>query len=127
MAGMLRIVGLNKNENANREFVLLQNQGSMRISLKGHLVVSEDALLTGALSHSAYAFSDEVTIAPGLFVILFSGDGEPRWARTKDGAMVYHAYMGRSHPVWHHCGATMHVVSVQHTYTERAEPSLLLK
>lgn len=127
MGPMLRIVGVQKAESPAREFVLLQNQGSMRVTLRGHLVISDESLSSGSLTNAAHCFADDVHIAPGLFVILFSGDGEPRWAKTKDGTHVYYAYMGRSHPVWNQTPSTLHVLSVQHSYIERTEPALLLK
>ncbi len=122
---MLRIVGLQRNENADREFLLLQNQGSMRINLKGHAILSESALLTSDLTMGAFAFSDDVFIAPGLYVVLTTGAGNPRWARTKDGNNVYHAYMFREAPVWSRCELPLHSMATQHTYVERGEPMLV--
>jgi hypothetical protein len=119
---MLRIVGLQRGETADHEFLLLQNQGSMRINLKGHAILSESALLTGDLGRGAYAFPDDVFVAPGLYVVLTSGAGNPRWARSKDGASVYHAYMFSDYPVWSHVELPLHTMGTQHVYSERAEP-----
>lgn len=122
---MLRIVGLQRSETADHEFLLLQNQGSMRIHLKGHAILSEGAVLTGDLSMGAYAFPDDVYVAPGLFVVLTTGAGNPRWARTRDGAHVYHAYMFKENPVWSRVELPLHTLGVQHVYCERTEPLLV--
>lgn len=122
---MLRIVGLQRSEIADREFLLLQNQGSMRITLKGHAILSESALLTGDFNMGSYAFPDEVHIAPGLYVVLSTGAGVPRWARTKDGTNLYHAYMFKEQPLWSKCELPLHVMSSQHSYSERPEPIMV--
>ena len=122
---MIRIVGVQKNAFAEQEFVLLQNQGSMRISLRGHVVLSECAVESGDLGVSAHAFKDEVHIPPGMYVILFSGSGTPRWAKTKDGAMVYYSYMGKDAGVWNRSAGPLHVLNRVHTYAERREALLV--
>lgn len=122
---MLRIVGLQRGETADREFLLLQNQGSMRIHLKGHAILSESAMLTGDLSMGAYAFPDDIYIAPGLYVVLTSGAGVPRWAKTKDGTQVFHAYMFKDEPVWSRVELPLHAMGTQHVYAERSEPLLV--
>jgi len=122
---VLRIVGVQKNAFAEQEFVLLQNQGSLRVTLRGHVVLSECAVDSGDLGITAHAFKDEVHIPPGMYVILFSGQGDPRWAKTKDGAMVYYTYMGREASVWHHRPGPFHVLNRVHTYSERREALLV--
>lgn len=123
---MIRIVGLQRSESARQEFVLLQNQGSLRLNLRGHLVVSEAALEDGDLTYAAHAFSDDVLVPPGMYVLLFTGNGESRWARSRDGAIVYYAYMNREQPVWDRAPGPLHLLSTQHTFSERA-PALLLR
>ena len=95
------------------------------MSLRGHVVLSESAVEQRDLSSNAHIFSDDVLIPAGMYVILYSGDGEPRWARTKDGAMVYYVYMNRESPVWDRCVGSLHVLSTQHTYAERRETELV--
>jgi hypothetical protein len=97
----------------------------MRVSLKGHAILSESAFLTGDLTLGAYAFPDDVSIAPGLYVVLTTGPGNPRWARTKDGTHVYHAYMFKESPVWSKAELPLHMMGSQHVYAERAEPLLV--
>jgi len=122
---VIRIVGLQRNESATQEFVLLQNQGSLRLNLRGHLVVSDSALDEGNLNQAAHAFADDVLIPPGMYVLLSSGAGNCRWARTRDGALVYYAFMNRDAPVWERTYGPIHILSTQHTFTERV-PALLL-
>lgn len=83
---MIRIVGIQRSHFPQDEFVLLQNQGAIRLALRGHLLMTEEAI--GRLSEKAavHSFSDEAYIPAGAYVILKSGYGDPRWARTKDGA-----------------------------------------
>ena len=123
---VIRIVGLQKSESARQEFVLLQNQGSLRMNLRGHVVVSDAAMEGAQLSEAAHAFSDDVLIPPGVYVLLFSGHGEPRWARTRDGALVYYTFMGRDFAIWDRWSGPLHVLCTQHTYSERP-PALLLR
>ena len=122
---MIRIVGLQRSESATQEFVLLQNQGSLRLSLRGHVVLSDSAIEDSNLSVAAHAFSDDALIPPGMFVLLFSGRGTPRWTRSKDGALVFYAFMNRDVAVWNWCLGPIHVLNTHHTYAERA-PALLL-
>ena len=123
---MIRIVGLQRNESAAQEFVLLQNQGSLRLNLRGHLVLSETAIDDGDLTRSSHIFNDEALIPPGMYVLLFTGSGTPRWARTKDGAMVYYTFMNRDQSVWERSSGPVHLLSTQHSFSERP-PALLLR
>ena len=123
---MIRIVGIQRNEVPEREFVLLQNQGSMRLNLRGHLVMSQSAIEGADLTMTAHAFADDVLVPPGMFVLLSTGYGEPRWAKTKDQQLVYYAFMGRAHTVWDRCSGPIHVLGTQHTFTERS-PAMLLR
>lgn len=122
---MLRVVGIQKSDHPQREFVLLQNQGSMRVGLKGHVLISDQALQSGDLWNAAYAFRDEVMLPPGQFVLLLSGVGENHWGKTKDGLPVYFAFMNRSHIVWSEESGPIHVLSVHHTYHERTAHLLI--
>ncbi len=117
---MLRVVGVQPHESEGLEFVLLQNQGHMRLILRGHAVFSETAISGGDIHNAGHIFSEEESIGPGLFVMLSTGCGEPHWGRTKDGAYVFHTYMDRTSPVWQHCSAPFHVLGVQHTYIDRS-------
>lgn len=124
---MIRIVGLQRNPSPDQEFILLQNQGSMRINLRGHVILTESAFLSGILGDSYFSFTQDMTIAPGQYVVLYSGFGTARMVRTKDGMMVYHVYMGRELSVWQNSLLPLHVLGIQHSYQERTEKSLLLR
>jgi len=122
---VLRIVGVQKNAFAEQEFVLLQNQGSMRITLRGHVVLSECGVDSSDQGLTAHAFKNDVDIPPGMYVILFSGSGIPRWAKTRDGALVYYTYMGKEAGVWNRSAEPLHVLNRVHTYTGRREALLV--
>jgi hypothetical protein len=117
---VIRIVGVQRNESPDEEFVLLQNQGGLRINLRGHIILSEWGIDTD-LSDHAHVFRDEALIPSGAYVILYTGRGTPRWARTKDGAIVYYAYAGRETPIWDRSIGALHVLATQHTFTGRRE------
>lgn len=122
---MLRIVGVQRSRNAEAEFLLLQNQGSLRVSLKGHVVLAERAVAKGDLGAFAHVFSEDESIHPGLYALLSSGAGIPHWGKTKDGSHVYHAYAGRNEPLWADCEGPIHILSPSHTYCERSEMLVL--
>lgn len=122
---MLRIVGLQKDDTPDREFLLLQNQGSMRLNLRGHVIMSDGAIDRASLSEATHAFPDEVLVPPGMYVLLFTGHGVPRWCRTKDGTNVFYSYMGRDRTIWTRTDLPLHVMCTQHTYAERGEALLL--
>ncbi|HWD37712.1 MAG TPA: hypothetical protein VG944_02605 [Fimbriimonas sp.] len=124
---MIRIVGVQRNETAEREFVLLQNQGSLRINLRGHIVMSECSLDTADLNKHAHVFTDDVLVPAGMYVLLMSGFGAARWAKSKDGSMIYYTYMNREHPVWDRCQFPLHLLNTQHSFSERREQALLLR
>lgn len=123
---MIRIVGVQRHELAQKEFILLQNQGSLRINLKGHLVAGEVAIASSDLSFAAHAFAEDALVPPGMYVLLSTGCGEPKWARTKEGSLVYYTYMNRTSPVWERSCGAVHLLALQHTYAERG-PALLLR
>lgn len=97
----------------------------MRVSLRGHCVVSESAVGSGDLGIGAHVFADEEMIPAGQYVLLVSGCGMPRWAKSKDGSLIYHAYVGSNRPVWSRCDLPLHVLAPHHTYAERGEALLM--
>lgn len=118
---MLRILGVQRSETADLEFVLLQNQSSLRVQLKGHVIVSDTVVCSGNPCAGLHVFSDDVMIPAGMYVILYTGTGEARWSRTKDGQHVYHTYMERTQPVWSNEPGPLHILATQHTYQDRRE------
>lgn len=123
---MIRIVGVQRNPVPEQEFLLLQNQGGLRVKLRGHVVMSDCAIEGNSLASHSHVFADDALIPAGMYVLLSTGFGESRWARTKDGQMIYYAYMGRSGPVWDECPGAIHLLAPQHTFVERG-PALLLR
>ena len=124
---MIRIVGIQRHETPEQEFVLLQNQGGLRVNLRGHMLLSECAVQSGDLTRAVHIFNDEALIPAGMYVILFSGPGQPRWGKTKDGALIYFAYMNRNSTVWERISGALHVLSTHHTYTLERSAALVLK
>ena len=114
----MRIVGVQRSERAGGEFVLLQNQGAMRLELRGHAVLACDA------PERLHVFGDRETIPAGTFVMLTTGPGTSRWAVTKDGQRIYHVYMGRERALWAEAPGPISVMAVQHTFSPRREVSL---
>ena len=116
---MLRIVGLHRGTDAADEFVLLQNQGSIRVRLKGHAIMTESKFLAQASSEGSFAFTDEEFVPAGHFVLLRSGTGEPRWGFSKDGSRVFFTFAAAPRPLWPESAGSLHVLHIQHTYVER--------
>jgi hypothetical protein len=71
-----------------------------------------------------FAFSDEVYIPPGAFVLLYTGYGEPRWAKTRDNQLLFTTFMNRDSVVWSREDSTFHLMHTQHTFVERAAAAL---
>ncbi len=127
-AGMLRIVGVEKSERAAREFVLLQNQSGLRMSLAGYAVMA-GGLVDGETFGEApdiHVFAEEEQIPGGTFVLLATGFGTPRWALTKDGQRIFHVYMNRERPLWSRREGPVSLLGVQHTYNPRRAQGLVL-
>ena len=101
----------------------MQNQGAMRLNLRGHAVISE-SVVCDTQGPAIHVFSDEELIPAGMYVLLVSGHGTSRWGKTKDGQMVYHVYMNRSFPVWNESDGPVHILNVQHSYTARTFASV---
>jgi hypothetical protein len=116
---MLRIVGIQRSENAESEFVLLQNQASLRIPLRGHAVISNGYVERECIS-SIHAFSEEEQIHSGAYVMLRTGFGESRWGTSRDGSHVFYVFMGRSNPIWQSEVGALSVMHVQHCFEERS-------
>ena len=124
---MIRIIGIQRSEGPDKEFVLLQNQGALRINLRGHLVMSECAVNDQDLSRFVHLFTDDVLIPAGMYVLLGTGEGENRWSRTKDGSLIFYSYMHRRSTVWDRCVLPLHLLNTQHSYSERREPALVMR
>lgn len=122
---MIRIVGVQRNDCPEEEFVLFQNQGTLREILRGHVVLSELALENGQHLELSHVFRDDEQVPSGMYVILYTGKGKPRWARTKENALVYFTYMGRDQSVWTRCQGPLHLLVKQHSYAARQAATLM--
>ena len=120
---MLRIVGLERNENCQNEFVLLQNQGNLRVQLRGHALLADCTIESG--TRCQHVFADDALIPAGMYVMVTTGIGEAKWAKTKDGALVFHAYMNRTEPIWTTLPGQIHILAIQHSYAERPIENVL--
>lgn len=114
---MLRIVGVQSGDEACDEFVLLQNQGVLKIHLRGTILTDEFALCGGEgfSRDRMFVFSDDVVVPPSAYVMVVTGPGRDGWSRSRDGSPVYFAYWNRSKPVWSQASAPLHVLGVLHT------------
>lgn len=123
---MIRIVGFQRSECAEGEFLLLQNQGSLRAPLRGHAVAAEEAYEGIPWTECVHLFHDDVNIAPGKFVLLRTCEGIPRWSQSKDGNPVYIAFMNRAETVWSRSRGPLHVLARQHRFATsgRVEPNI---
>jgi hypothetical protein len=104
--------------------MLLQNQGNLRVQLRGHVLLCDHAISQRDGSGS-FVFADEAIIPPGAYVLLHSGIGISKWARTRDGALVFHTFMDRESPYWLHESGPIHVLSAHHTFVERGATQLI--
>lgn len=99
---MLKIVEVHAAKQAQGEYLVLQNQGLVSVSLRGWALCTE-AFLDGDLDRiadSMYVFREDVSIKPYTRVVLFTGRGEDGWVPTIDGRQAYCAFWNRSQCVW---------------------------
>jgi hypothetical protein len=99
---MLKIVDIHTAAGARGEYVVLQNQGLVTVSLRGWALCT-DAYLYGEAAQVAaemYIFRDDIPIKPYTQVVLFTGEGTDGWQPTVDGRQAYCAYWGRNRRVW---------------------------
>jgi hypothetical protein len=113
---MIRIVGVQRGQTASEEFVLVQNQGSLRVNLRGHALLAEDTMTGG--NGFALVLCDEAVIMPGQYAVLRSGIGPSRWNKCADGSSVYYTYLGHNRTLWDGQD-NIHLLAPQHTYSER--------
>lgn len=113
---MIRIVGVEHSKSTNEEFVLFQNQGTMREHLRGHALVQDSTIKQPDCRGNVHIFTDDEHIGTGAYVLLQSGFGEPRWSRSKDGTVIYITFANSSEPLWNPDLGTLHLLNVQHTY-----------
>ncbi len=116
---MLRIVGVQRSQEPNEEFVLLQNQGVLKVNLKGHLLAPECAFdCNGSFSsETVFAFHDDIIIPPKVFVMLVTGTGDDGWTKSKDGSLIYCKFWQKNRTVWSHMESPIQILGVLHSKT----------
>jgi hypothetical protein len=99
---MLKIVDVHASHTPQGEYVVLQNQGTRTVQLKGIALCSE--LYLSCDPHTAapetYIFREETVIKPYGRIVLFTGSGYDGWQPTTDGRQCYVAYWNRPELVW---------------------------
>lgn len=99
---MLKIIEVHPATSTQGEYIVLQNQGLVTVSLRGWALCT-DAYLDGdpmQMAQEMYVFRDDVAIKPYTRVVLFTGSGEDDWVPTVDGRQAYCAYWNRRERIW---------------------------
>lgn len=99
---MLKIVDVHRAQHVAGEYVVLQNQGLMTVTLQGWALCTA-AYLGGdpvSAAREMFIFTQDVPIKPYTRVVLFTGDGVEGWQPTNDGKQAYVAYWRKRDPVW---------------------------
>lgn len=101
---MLKIVDVHASHSPQGEYVVLQNQGTRTIPLRGCALCAESYLSEDppTAARDMYVFREDATIKPYGRVVLFTGEGLDGWQPTTDGRSCYVAYWGRNESVWLH-------------------------
>lgn len=123
---MIRIVGVQRSDNLAQEFVLLQNQGNMRLNLRGYALIAESVIDDPAGVQEAYVISDSIDVPAGHHVAIRTGEGQSRWSH-REGYHVYHLFLGRSTPIWSRLPGDVHLLAPAHCYRERQVEKILVK
>ncbi len=117
---MIRIVGVQRSAEVSQEFVLLQNQGNMKVSLRGHALVADMELLGLDGARALHLLCDDVDVLPGAYVLVRTCPCKVHWTQTADGHLVYYTTMRRHELVWSECEGAIHLLRPQHSYCERS-------
>ncbi|MBS1711314.1 MAG: hypothetical protein JSS71_06280 [Armatimonadetes bacterium] len=122
---MIRIVGVQPSENIGQEFVLLQNQGNMRVNLRGHALVAEDSLLDPPGLQRVFVINQDVDIPAGHHVAIRTGSGDHQWCHKHDGYHIYHFFLNRGESLWN-SQSTLMLLAPNHRFTPRKVETLLV-
>jgi hypothetical protein len=123
---MIRIVGIQRHEDPRQEFVLLQNQGSMKLNLRGYALVAERAMDDPAGLQEIFLLRDDVDLLPGNYALVISGPGRCRWCHKTEGYHVYYAHLDRETSIWERLRGPLHLLAPSHSYVERATEPLFV-
>ena len=99
---MLKIIEVHPALHSQGEYIVLQNQGLVTVSLRGWALCTDAYLGSDPIrmAQEMYIFRDEVPIKPYTRVVLFTGSGEDDWVPTIDGRQAYCAYWNRRDCLW---------------------------
>lgn len=99
---MLKVMEVHPAKDARGEYLVLQNQGTVSVDLRGWALCTMAYLQGDAAqrAHEMYVFREEANIRPYTRVVLFSGQGEDGWQETIDGRQAYCAYWKRDRGIW---------------------------
>ena len=122
---MIRIVGVQPNENIGHEFVLLQNQGNMRANLMGHALVAESNLHDPPGLQTVFVINEDIFVPPGHHVAVRTCAGKSGWCHKHDGYHVYHFFLNRSSQLWEE-NATVHLLSPTHRFATKKVETVLV-
>lgn len=115
---MIRIVGVQPNENIGQEFVLLQNQGNMRINLRGYALIADSNLSDPPGLQNVFVINEDISIPPGHHAAIRTGSGTSDWCHKHDGYHVYHFFLGRNTPIWEP-ETTVHLLTPTHKFATK--------
>ncbi len=117
---MLRIMADQRGDDPQREYVLLQNHGPLRLGLRGHLLTDDIGLENGDRERM-FVFSDDAQIPSMAYVLLVTGAGKNGAYQDNDARPVYCVYWNRTKPVWSQSNEAIHLMNVIHTKGPRSE------
>ena len=124
---MIRIVGLQRHPDPKQEFILLQNQGGMRVQLRGHALVADSSMDEPSGLQEVYVIAERVELQPGQYALVRTCGCSGRWCHQSEGYSVYYTGLDRQTSVWSRFKGPVHVLAPQHTFSERTSESYLVK
>lgn len=116
---MIRIVGVERSQDPYKEAVLMQNQGVMRVNLKGHALLAASDEQGDLREGFAYVFTEDVELPAGTYVWVLTAGAQTGWFRTKEGYHVYRTSLRKLEPVWSSDSSALHLLAPQHTFVVR--------
>jgi hypothetical protein len=119
-------MAVQRSDDPQREYVLLQNHGSLRVDLKGH-VLADDVGLEKSDRERMHVFSSDAQIPAMAYVLLITGKGKDGWYQDNDARPVYCVYWNKSTPIWSARLDPIHLLNVIHTNRPRSEGLIITR
>lgn len=123
---MIRIVGIQRSDDPSSEFVVLQNQGSMRVNLRGHALLDPETMESPDRAPFAVVVQDDIDIPPGHYAVVRTGLGTSRWCHKTEGYHIYYSFLGKTESIWSQRPGRIVVLAPQHTYSDKAVEALFV-